>query len=152
MDNFIKCNDSNLYMNSVALCIDKKINLVRVWEIDREKDKKYIRNAVILVDNIILTSTFADTVHFLEELSLFDFGNEQNKYLKVLEHQKNKNLKLDLGDGQDIYITKSEAKSIYKLYNMSLIGYSPARVLEYEYRFTPQNFTQLLHENNYLES
>ena len=90
----------------VALNLDKDIYLLHVFEEDDTLKKKYIRNELVLIKNQILTSTFSDTVHFMEELALFDTGNDQNKYLAVAEHQKIKNLKLkNIND--NIFITFS---------------------------------------------
>jgi hypothetical protein len=86
----------------------------------------------------------------MEELSLFDIGNDQNKYLAVAEHQKIKNLKLkNIND--NIFISKSEAKAMNRLFNMALMGYSLSVVLEKEFRFTPQDLTKLLHHHNFLD-
>jgi hypothetical protein len=134
----------------VALNLDKDIYLLHVFEEDNTLKKKYIRNELVLIKNQILTSTFSDTVHFMEELSLFDIGNDQNKYLAIAEHQKIKNLKLkNIND--NIFISKSEAKAMNRLFNMALMGYSLSVVLEKEYRFTPQDLTKLLHHHNFLD-
>ena len=134
----------------VALNLDKDIYLLHVFEEDNTQKKKYIRNELVLIKNQILTSTFSDTVHFMEELALFDIGNDQNKYLAVAEHQKIKNLKLkNIND--NIFISKSEAKAMNRLFNMALMGYSLSVVLEKEFRFTPQDLTKLLHHHNFLD-
>lgn len=134
----------------VALNLDKDIYLLHVFEEDNTLKKKYIRNELVLIKNQILTSTFSDTVHFMEELALFDTGNDQNKYLAVAEHQKIKNLKLkNIND--NIFISKSEAKAMNRLFNMALMGYSLSVVLEKEFRFTPQDLTKLLHHHNFLD-
>ncbi len=134
----------------VALNLDKDVYLLHVFEEDNTLKKKYIRNELVLIKNQILTSTFSDTVHFMEELALFDTGNDQNKYLAVAEHQKIKNLKLkNIND--NIFISKSEAKAMNRLFNMALMGYSLSVVLEKEFRFTPQDLTKLLHHHNFLD-
>ena len=69
----------------VSLNLDKEIYLLHIFEEDKVAKKKYISNELILIKNQILTSTFSDTIHFVEELNLFDFGNCQNKYLDVGE-------------------------------------------------------------------
>ena len=69
----------------VSLNLDKEIYLIHTFEENLEAKKKYIRNELILIRNEILTSTFSDTVHFMEELNLFDIGNSQNKYLDITE-------------------------------------------------------------------
>lgn len=134
----------------IALNLDDKVFLLQIFETKEQEKKKYIRNQLILIDDILLTSTFSDTVHFLEELSLFDYGNDQNKYLDITEYKSTKNLKLKHSGDKNIFISKSKAKAMYKIFNMSLMGYSVASVFENEFRFTPQHLTQLLHHNNLL--
>ncbi|MCX6051047.1 MAG: hypothetical protein NTZ60_00900 [Campylobacterales bacterium] len=152
-DQLITLTDDNgkeLTLILVSLNLDKGIYLLHIFEEDRIVKKKYIRNELILVGNQILTSTFSDTVHFMEELSLFDGGNDQNKYLTIAEHQKTKNLKLKIDGDENIFISKSEARAMYKIFNLAFMGYSVSVVLEREYRFTPQNLTKLLHDQKYL--
>lgn len=135
----------------VALNLDKDIYLLHIFEEDDTLKKKYIRNELVLIKNQILTSTFSDTVHFMEELNLFDVGNNQNKYLDIAEYQNTKNLKLKHNGDGNIFISRSEAKAMYKIFNLAFLGYSVATVLEKEYRFTPQDLTKLLHHHNFLE-
>lgn len=139
----------DLDLTKVPLNRDKGIYLVRAFEYDFANEKKYMRSAGFLVQDELLTTTFADTIHFLEELNLFDGGNDQNKYLTIAEHKNTKNLKLRL-ETNTVFISKSEAKAIYRLFNMSLLGYSMTRVLEFEYRFTPESLTKALFKNDYL--
>ena len=134
----------------VSLNLDKEIYLLHIFEEDKVAKKKYIRNELILIKNQILTSTFSDTIHFMEELNLFDIGNNQNKYLDVSEYQSTKNLKLKYNGDQNIFISKSEAKAMNRIFNLAFIGYSVATVLEKEFRFTPQFLAKLLHENQLL--
>lgn len=137
-------------LTKVPLCRDKNIFLVRGFEINYKEDKKFMKTALILVGDEIITSNFSDSVHIMEELNLYDFGNDQNKYLDITEYKSTKNLRLKL-ENEVIYITKSECKAIYKLFNMSMQGYSLANVLEFEYNFTPESLSQVLSENGYLE-
>lgn len=134
----------------VAINIDKEIYLLHIFEEDHSAKKKFIRNELVLIGNQILTSTFSDTVHFMEELNLFDIGNNQNKYLDITEYQSTKNLKLKHNGNQNIFISKSEAKAMYKIFNLAFLGYSVAAVLEKEFRFTPQLLTKTLHDNKLL--
>lgn len=158
MDNLVKkanignSPEDNIFeLTVVALNIDKGIYLIRAFEVDEQAKKKYIRNAGILVQNTLLTSTFADTIHFMEELFLFDTGNNQNKYLSISAYENTKNLKLVVDGNFNVFISKSEARAMYKLFNLSLMGYSTSRVLEFEHRFTPENLTVLFHKHNLLE-
>lgn len=134
----------------VAINLDKEIYLLHIFEEDHSAKKKFIRNELVLIGNQILTSTFSDTVHFMEELNLFDIGNNQNKYLDITEYQSTKNLKLKHNGNQNIFISKSEAKAMYKIFNLAFLGYSVAAVLEKEFRFTPQLLTKTLHDNKLL--
>lgn len=153
MNEIITLNDfgSELKMIKVPLNLDKEIYLLHIFEENYNLNKKFIRSELVLIENEIFTSTFADTVHFMEELNLFDFGNDQNKYLDITEYKNTKNLKLKTNTDKNIFISKSEAKAIYKLFNMAFQGYSVATVLEKEFRVTPQILTKLLHDNNLLD-
>jgi hypothetical protein len=134
----------------VALNLDKKIFFLHIFEECPSMKKKFIRNELIIVDNHILTSTFSDTVHFMEELRLFDYGNDQNKYLNITEYKSTKNLKLKYDGEKDIFISKSEAQAMYKIFHLAFQGYSVAMLLENEFRFSPQMLTQILHKQKLL--
>ncbi|DAB34919.1 MAG TPA: hypothetical protein CFH82_02900 [Sulfurospirillum sp. UBA12182] len=142
----LKTNDGEIIIPiPIALDKDNKIFLCQVFEENLKLNKKYLRGQLIVVHNHVLTASVADTIHFAEELYLFDFGNSQNQYLSITEYQSTKNLKLIYDGKNDVFISKSKARAIYKIYNMSYIGYSVAAMLENEYKFTPQTLTKLLH-------
>jgi len=152
-DQIIKLNDdenAELKLVPVALNLDSHIYLLHIFEENKKTHKKYIRNELIIVGNEILTSTFCDTVHFMEEINLFDTGNNQNTYLDITEYKNTKNLKLKYNGNKNIFISKSQAKAMYKIFNLSFKGYSVATLLEKEFRFTPQNLSNLLHKTNLL--
>ena len=135
----------------IALNLDKEIYLLSIYEENLHVKKKFIRNELILIGNQILTSTFSDTIHFMEEINLFDVGNSQNKYLEISEFKSTKNLKLKHNGEENIFLSKSEAKAMYKIFNLAFIGYSVASVLEREFKFTPQLLTKFLHQNQLLQ-
>ncbi|MBD3841935.1 MAG: hypothetical protein IE909_08625 [Campylobacterales bacterium] len=143
-------NGAELKIVPVALNLDKSIYLLHIFEEDHSAKKKFIRNELVIVGKHILTSTFSDTIHFFEELKLFDYGNDQNKYLNITEYKSTKNLKLKHDPEKNIFISKSEAQAMYKIFNLAFQGYSVAAVLENEFRFTPQMLTKLLHEQKFL--
>ena len=130
----------------IILNLDKRIFLLNILEEDNKAKKKYIRTQLIVVNSQILTLGFSDTVHFMEELALFDAGNDQNKYFTISEHQNTKNLKLK-NVKNDIFISKTEAKSIYKLFNMALSGYTLSTVLENEVIFSAEDIETFLNKN-----
>ena len=144
-------NGKELKIVPVTLNSDKEIYLLHIFEEKHELNKKFIRNELILVGTHMLTSTFSDTVHFMEELKLFDFGNVQNKYLSIAEYKSTKNLKLKYAGEKDIFISRSEAQAMYKIFNLAFMGYSVASILENEFRFSPQMLTKLLHQQKFLK-
>jgi len=143
MDEIIENYVANgeIFINKTTLNRDKNIYLLRAFL--RENNKKYLKSFAILVENTLFTANVADTVLLFEELNLFDKGDVKNKFFEVTEHQKIKNLKLKI-KGLKIFISRSEAKAMYKIYNLSFLGYSTNRLLEDEYQFTPQNLARLL--------
>ncbi len=130
-----------------------RIGLGRAFEIDTKTKKKYMRNIVFIIDNEFVTDNMADSVLFKEELILFDKGDGQNKFLKLtkrkLEDENVISLELKLDNEKEIFISRSEARAMVSLYNMSMQGYSFARILEYETQQTLQSWTNILY-NNYL--
>lgn len=76
--------------------------MIQIFEENYEVKKKYLRGELIFVRNHILTSTFCDTIHFMEEINLFDSGNDQNRYLDVTEYKSTKNLKLKYDGNTDV--------------------------------------------------
>ncbi|WP_310440988.1 hypothetical protein [Sulfurimonas sp.] len=143
-------NDTELLPVRVNLDSDVGMLLIQVFEPNEKTKKKYLRGELIMVQNHILTSTFCDATHFMEEVNLFDYGNDQNKYLAIAEYKKTKNLKLKYAGDIDVFISKSAARAIYKIFNRALSGYSTAAILEKEIVFTPQMLTKLLHEYQFL--
>lgn len=140
-------DDNGIELLPIAIPLDENqgIYLIQIFEQNHEAKKKYLRGELILVNDCILTSTFCDTIHFMEEINLFDSGNDQNRYLSVTEYKATKNLKLKYDGNVDVFISKSVARGMYKIFNMSFSGYSISAILEREFRFTPQSLTQLLH-------
>lgn len=147
---FTDVNGVTVFPVVIKLDIDRGINLIKFLEENEQKSKKYIRGELIMVQNTILTSTFCDATHFMEELNLFEQGNDQNKYLDITEYKNTKNLKLKYKGEGDIFISKSAARAIYSIYKQSFIGYSRVEMSEKEITFTPQILTQLLHKYQYL--
>lgn len=134
----------------IDLSIDKNMCLIQLFDENINNKKKYLRGLLILIDDYILTSRYADTVHFMEELKLFDVGNDHNKYLDIKEYKNTKNLKLKWINDKDIFISKAEAKAIYKIYDLSFKGYSTSVLLEDEFKLSSQQIIKILHENKLL--
>jgi len=143
MDEIIESyvSDGEIFINKTPLIRDKNIYLLRAFLI--ENNKKYLKSFAILVENTLFAANFADTTLAFEELNLFDKGDVKNKFFEVVEHQKVKNLKLKI-KGLKIFISRSQARAMCRIYNLSFLGYSTNRLLEDEYQFTPQNLANLL--------
>jgi hypothetical protein len=128
---------------------DKNIILIKIKETIQKKS--YLRNLLVFVKNELVTTNYADTCLFMEELKLFNLGNEQNKYFNLKEKNSVKNLKLELLDKTHIYISKSEAAAIYKMYNESKLGLSMVYIMDYEYEFTPEMLADFLFQYKLLD-
>lgn len=155
MDELIKRDEINMPEPTVVDLHNKKqIALVRAFEVDAKNSKKYMRNVLFVVENEVISDNFADTILLKEELKLFDKGDEQNTFFKVVSRELNGkkviSLELCLDSGKKIYISKSEAKAIVDIWNMSMQGYSFARILEYENRQTLESWTNILHQSGLL--
>ena len=130
----------------IILNLDKRIFLLNVLQEDNRAKKKYIRSQLIAVNSQILTLGFSDTLHFMEELALFDAGNDQKRYITISEHQNTKNMKIK-NIRSNIFISKSEAKAICRLFNLSLNGYSLSTVLENGVIFSAEDIENFLNKN-----
>lgn len=156
MDELIKKDHINRPEPTVVhLHNQKQISLVRAFEIDARNSKKYMRNVLFAIKNEAITDNFADTILLKEELKLFDKGDEQNTFFKVVQRELNgkkvTSLELSLDDGKKIYISRSEAKAIVDIWNMSMQGYSFARILEHENTQTLESWTDIIHQSGLLK-
>jgi hypothetical protein len=156
MDEIIEKQSGNsIIITDVVLNNQKNIRLLRGYEEDYNNKKRYMRNIVIMIEDEFITSNIADTMLLKEELNLFEKGDDQNKFFKITTRTVDKkimiSLKLTLTNKKDIFISKSEAKAICKLFDMSLQGYSFARLLEFETKQTAQTWTLALEYYGYLE-
>ena len=147
-NDLIDINNNIDYLTSrlVILNLDKRIFLLNVLQEDNRAKKKYIRSQLIAVNSQILTFGFSDTLHFMEELALFDAGNDQNRYFTISEHQNTKNLKIK-NIRNNIFISKSESKAMCRLFNLSLNGYSLSTVLENGVIFSAEDIENFLNKN-----
>ena len=132
-----------------------EISLLRAFEVDIKTQKKYMRNVVFMIQDEFITDNMADSVLLKEELILFDKGDEQNTFFQLKSRKIKEShilsLSLKLESGKTIYISKSQARAIVSLWNMAMMGYSFARILEFETQQTIQSWTQALYNNYLLE-
>lgn len=153
-ENIDKFDGNDIVISTVILNHDKDIKLLRGFEIDEKSNNRYMRNVVIMIENEFVTSMTADTLILQEELAMFNIGDSQNKYFYPISRTINKevlhSLEFTFDDGRKIYITKSQARAMVKLWNMSLQKYSFARLLEFEQEQSLETWTIALERNGYL--
>jgi len=141
---------NNVTLFTIPLVNDKNIWLIRAKELDIVNDKSYVRSLLIMVENELITTNYADTRLFLAEIKLFDRGNKQNKYTTLEKFEGDINLKLHLSNGHT-YISKAEAHTISDIYHDSKSGVNMARILEFELIYTAETLTRLLHKSKLLD-
>ncbi len=156
MDELISKDEVNRpELTVVPLNNKHEISLLRAFEVDTKTQKKYMRNVVFMIQNEFITDNMADSVLLKEELILFEKGDEQNTFFQLKSRKIKEShilsLSLTLESGKTIYISKSQARAIVSLWNMAMMGYSFARILEFETQQTIQSWTQALYENYLLE-
>ena len=148
-------NENRIELSHVVLNYKHNIKLLRGFGVDAKSDKRYMRNIVIMIGDEFATSNIADSILLKEELALFDRGDAQNKYLfpsdRMIKKERVNSLILKVSDNSEIFVTRSEAKAIVTLWNMSMQGYSFSRLLEFETKQTLESWTMLLEENGYLQ-
>jgi len=140
----------NVTLEVIALIRDKNIALIRAKELDAVKKKSYARSLLIMINNELITTNYADTKLLLAELKLFNRGNKQNKFTTIETKDGDINLKLKLSNSH-IYISKAEAFTISGIYEESKIGISVQRLIVEELKFTAGSLTSYLHSSKLLD-
>ena len=158
MENLIKKTkvETDIIIKTTVLNTKKDIKLLKGYEEDNNSNKKrYMRNYAIMIENEFITSNVTDSMLFIYELSLFDRGDEQNTYFQLtsrkMQKRENISLKLTLASKKEIFITRSEAKAIVRLCEMSFIGFSGTQLFENEIKHTEETWTLALKNNGFMD-
>jgi hypothetical protein len=156
MDEFIKQQTSDrIKLTEVLLNKKNRVSLIRGYEVDYENDKKYMRFIAIKIGNKIITDELSEVVLFKEELALFDGSEEENMYLffstVVKEDNRIRSMRFRLNKKKNIYFSKAEARAIITLWNMSMQGYSFARLMEYPTKQSAQSWAESLSKLGHFE-
>lgn len=97
-------------------------------KLTKNGEKRLLTDLLIVVGDIHITHTFAQTIQLKEELYLFDNGDEQNDYVfpieRTLNNKKVKSLVMKITETEVIYLSKSVAKTMVTILNNALIGFS----------------------------
>lgn len=114
----------------------KKLMLKRLYIVDLSSGKKYIVALTIYIEDETqssITYNFQETAEFKEELLLFFNGDSQNQYLqpvkRKLENEELRSLKLK-NSNLNIYFSQSESKTIAKLIDYSIMGFSLTKIYD----------------------
>jgi hypothetical protein len=114
----------------------KKLMLKRLYIVDLSSGKKYIVALTIYIEDETqssITYNFQETIEFKEELLLFFNGDSQNQYLQPVKRKLNdeelKSLKLK-NSNLNIYFSQSESKTIVKLIDYSVMGFSLTKIYD----------------------
>jgi len=154
MDEYFNKQIHTMKITAVELNKAKKMSLIRGFEVER--DKKFMRFVALKIGNKIITDELEQVVLFKEELLLFDGIEEENTFfsvsIKVLKNQKIKSMKFKLSNKKNVYFSRAEAKAITTLWNMSLQGYSFARLMEEPTKQTVQSWSKHLLSFGYLNT
>jgi len=140
---------SNISLIEIPVIRNKKIYFIRAKERVDQENKNYLRSILIMIDNELVTTNFADTVVFLAEIRKFERGNKQNYYTSIEHHNGDLNLKVTLTDGY-IYISTVEALAIIEMHKHALQGMSLIRIVEDELIMTAEMIAHYLNENQML--
>lgn len=134
MDKLIEDGCMGYYLTPTVLSHDKNIIMARAFRVNPEIDERYMVDIIIMCGEKLITTNTVDSIQLNEELVLFDRGDENNKFLKVIQEKRKDglvySLKLSLEDGDVIYIGRSEAKAMVRIWDMSLHRFSFARLVE----------------------
>lgn len=107
---------NTLEVKRLDLCNTLNIEFIRVFELDRNGTKKYLRSFAILFDNkLLITDNVRKTELFITELTLFERGDKNNVYFEIVTRESAISLKIK-NIKENIYVTKSQAKSIVDCY------------------------------------
>ncbi|MDX4037713.1 hypothetical protein [Aliarcobacter skirrowii] len=144
-------NKSNILLKANLIKISSKNELYffNIFsENNNDKFKKSTLNILLVLNNEIITFNFFDTIQAVEEIALFELGNEHNKYFKIVELKSVKNLKLM--NKSHVFISKSEAKAIVKTFNLLFSNYSFNFIFESEFNIDQKEFIKLINERKEL--
>lgn len=132
-----------LLITETNLNIDKGISLLSVYE------ENSLRSLFVIVKDVIITSLFADAADFFEDINLFNNPNNKNKYFEICSKGGKKQLKLNINTEPTTYLETYEVKSIYKIFNHFIYGPANLSILRNEFKLSPIEITELLHEYDY---
>lgn len=150
MDELIQEKQMGGYLTRFPLNIEHKIMLIRCFGVDEGLNERYLLDLLIMCGEELITANTTDSIQFCEELALFDRGDENNKFLKPAQLQAKNSLKLSLDNGKVIFIKRSEAKTMVKLWDMSLQRLTFARLVENENISSKADWCQKLYEQEYI--
>lgn len=154
MNKLIEDGRMGHYLTQTVLSHDKNIIMVRSFRVKADIKERYLVNIIIMCREKLLTTNTADSIQFYEEMALFDRGDDNNKFLKVIQEKRKEglvySLKLSLEDGSVIHIGRSDAKAINRIWDMSLQRFTFTRLVEDIQLLDAEDWSELLYSQSYI--
>ena len=156
MDKLIEDGRLGYYLTQTVLSHVKNIIMVRAFRVNPDINERYMVDIIIMCGEKLLTTNTVDSIQFNEELVSFDRGDENNKFLKVIQEKRKDglvySLKLSLEDGDVIYLGRSDAKAMNRIWDMSLQRFSFTRLLEDVQLTDAEDWSKRLYSQRYISS
>lgn len=150
MDELIHEKHMGYYLTRFPLNHEHNIMLIRRFGVDEALNERYLLDLLIMCGEELITANTTDSIQFYEELALFDRGDANNKFLKPVQRQAKNSLELSLNNGKVIYVKRSEAKTMVKLWDMSLQRLTFARLLENTDLISKADWCSALYKQAYI--
>lgn len=156
MDKLIEDGRLGYYLTQTVLSHVKNIIMVRAFRVNPDINERYMVDIIIMCGEKLLTTNTVDSIQFNEELVSFDRGDENNKFLKVIQEKRKDglvySLKLSLEDGDVIYLGRSDAKAMNRIWDMSLQRFSFTRLLEDVQLTDAEGWSERLYSQRYISN
>jgi hypothetical protein len=137
--------DYYYYGSIIAVDTDNEVSFIVLKE---NMNDATISSILILVGDTVITHNLAQTVYCIETLSNFD-KTDENKYFKKTQQNGVKYLHVKnvsrQSDKKNVHLTKDDARSISRQFNMLLPSYMvTSRLLLNEFRFDEKSLIEVL--------
>lgn len=163
MDELVIEKRMGYYITHVVLNVKHDIKMLRGFNVDEKSGKRYMANLMIMVGDEPITSHYADSIQFKEELALFDRGDNQNIFLTIVAKQIEKSQKKSdntpptlyslqpkIINNKNVFISRSEAKAMTKIWEMGLQGFTFTGLVENKEVMSQAMWYGLLYLNGYI--
>jgi hypothetical protein len=151
-------DDTNSRRTFVEILLNRRIDLkiVSIFFIHQNERNRYLERVILVYKGRPVLCNYTELILFMEELALFDRGDSFNTYFDVVKEidKSNSNanpthLRLD-ASSIIMIMSRSMAKSIVKIWEMYLRGFSMSNLLENSHYMNIKECSQMLVSFGYL--